>query len=130
MTIDQPIVALLTGWSLRRLAEVAGRHVGRTIRDIEEREFGPIADLPDEQRHSLEVLLPFAAAVHQAVVRRIRNGIRETIDYLRQAEVDPDVTGEGFETVREEVIRQVDDYWMAVGDWQLPEGLLGRRSTL
>jgi len=75
MTIDQPIIALPTGWSLRRLAEVAGRHVGRTIRDIEEREFGPIADLPDEQRHSLEVLLPFAAAVHQAAVRRIRNGI-------------------------------------------------------
>ena len=45
MTIDQPIVALPTGWSLRRLAEVAGRHVGRTIREIEEREFGPIADL-------------------------------------------------------------------------------------
>ena len=76
------------------------------------------------------MLLPFAAAVHQAAVRRIRNGIRETIDCLRQAEMDPDVTNEGFETVSEEVIREVDNYWMAVGDWQLPEGLQGRRSTL
>ena len=83
MTIDQPIVALPTGWSLRRLAKVAGRNVGLTIGEMEERKFGPIADLPDEQQHSLEVLLPFAAAVHQAAMRRIRDGVREAVDCLR-----------------------------------------------
>ena len=125
-----PLAALPAGWSLGRLAEVPGQHVGQAIPQMIEVVFGPVYNLPDIQRQSLEVLLAFGSAVHQSAARQLHHRLAELRLRLQQAVHDVTFSDELYDVYYQQSWTDVEDFWRATVNWPLPEGLLSRRSTL